>query len=143
MTSVWSVFHAEIPRHSSLSVSPEVQTLKQKNRDVIVPVRVLTPFQTLGTETEKMGAALSADGAQGALKFKEHSTSFMLSGTNDFALGTMAKNVHFSKEELQKMQVRVRVDVRVRVQVRVRARGRARAKVTRRAYRRVRHPVAL
>ena len=67
----------------------------------------------------------------------------MLSGTNDFALGKMAKNVHFSKEELQKMQVRVRVDVRVRVQVRVRARGRARARVTRRAYRRVRHPVAL
>merc|ERR1719345_636023 len=51
-----------------------------------------------------MGGALSADGAQGALKFKEHSTSFMLSGTNDFALGKMAKNVHFSKEELQKMQ---------------------------------------
>eukprot|EP00964_Phaeocystis_antarctica_P150631 scaffold118081_cov51-Phaeocystis_antarctica.AAC.1 len=75
-----------------------------------------------------MGGALSADGAQGALKFKEHSTSFMLSGTNEFALGTMAKNVHFSKEELQKMQVRVRVDVRVRVQVRVRARARARAR---------------
>ena len=38
-----------------------------------------------------MGASLSADGAS-------------LSGTNDFALDAMAKSVHFSKDELQKMQ---------------------------------------
>ena len=38
-----------------------------------------------------MGGSMSADGAS-------------LSGTNDFALGAMAKSVHFSKDELQKMR---------------------------------------
>ena len=38
-----------------------------------------------------MGASLSADGAS-------------LSGSNDFALGQMAKSVHFGKDELRNMQ---------------------------------------
>ena len=41
-----------------------------------------------------MGASLSAERPQGT----------PLSGSNDFSLGQMAKSVHFSKEELKKMQ---------------------------------------